>query len=596
MMKRLNLCWRIAVLVCLIHGSLSVAAPLNNIPKQTVTGSRSVGTFGWNYAYDIEFKDGQVKVSIEVKLQPDAGATQAQIDAVKDTWESGVENMWNGKFNIVKDGTWSYPVVFDVIFVDPHHTVKVAPGQHGVAGKVTNMTHWHAGDTGAVAAHEFGHMFGLWDEYSAGAKDPSGPILDGTSIMGSVGPGAAPKARHFQPFADWLKSKSPTQTFTVEPKVTGVSTIGPLSNFDVYNNSGTNANDYELKLKGVKKADVTGTFNGYGNPPTMTDTTDGVDIRWSGGDIPSGQYRHFGVRLKNGVNPEGASSTWTYNSAVIAANVGVGVQHYWSPAVITPNGIAASIRNVSDEPLRISYRYSMVLPEPIPLDDLTRDLVVPWMNGGAWTSLMFLDPGQFVTNIFPLNEPGNAIVGQVQVFSPANPLEPLVFFTNEGVGLELSPPHGLVTGDFDFNDDWSVDDLDDMATAVGDPAAFMVLHGLSFDELLELGDLDQNGVFDPQDEMLAHQWVPTGQAMGYPVILLNDPYADFDGDGDVDQIDFAAVQECVSGDGHWYPEDLQHCYMFDGDHDGDVDSDDMDTFELCASGPGIMADVTCDGP
>ncbi|GMU22541.1 MAG: hypothetical protein AMXMBFR13_26260 [Phycisphaerae bacterium] len=64
---------------------------------------------------------------------------------------------------------------------------------------------------------------------------------------------------------------------------------------------------------------------------------------------------------------------------------------------------------------------------------------------------------------------------------------------------------------------------------------------------------------------------------------------DADGDGDVDQEDFAAYQLCYSVAGLG-----AGCECFDADGDTDVDSNDLGAFEACASGPDIMADETCD--
>jgi len=77
-----------------------------------------------------------------------------------------------------------------------------------------------------------------------------------------------------------------------------------------------------------------------------------------------------------------------------------------------------------------------------------------------------------------------------------------------------------------------------------------------------------------------------------PVITLcNDPKADSDGDGDVDQDDFAAFQACYTGTGGGVPDG---CRCFNTDGDDDIDSTDLGKFEDCASGPAIPADPTCD--
>jgi hypothetical protein len=79
--------------------------------------------------------------------------------------------------------------------------------------------------------------------------------------------------------------------------------------------------------------------------------------------------------------------------------------------------------------------------------------------------------------------------------------------------------------------------------------------------------------------------------------VCHDPFADADGDGDVDQDDFARFQICFTGDATGDPLGTfppQNCECFDTDGDGDVDGADFTAFQACASGPGIPADATCD--
>jgi M6 family metalloprotease-like protein len=89
---------------------------------------------------------------------------------------------------------------------------------------------WDTLDTGLVAAHEFGHMLGLFDEYTGGATDPAGELIDSTSIMGSTSPGAKPYARHYEGFRSWLAAKDPQEQFTVvpEPQTTLLVMVGIL--------------------------------------------------------------------------------------------------------------------------------------------------------------------------------------------------------------------------------------------------------------------------------------------------------------------------------------------------------------------------------
>jgi len=84
-------------------------------------------------------------------------------------------------------------------------------------------------------------------------------------------------------------------------------------------------------------------------------------------------------------------------------------------------------------------------------------------------------------------------------------------------------------------------------------------------------------------------------------LICYDPFADADGDADVDQDDFGAFQACFTGAAGGGPVDGV-CACFDRpepgfpDGDGDIDELDLDAFEACASGPEIAADTTCDDP
>jgi hypothetical protein len=71
---------------------------------------------------------------------------------------------------------------------------------------------------------------------------------------------------------------------------------------------------------------------------------------------------------------------------------------------------------------------------------------------------------------------------------------------------------------------------------------------------------------------------------------------DADGDLDVDQVDFAYLQNCISGDGNVAGVDLPTiaCHCFDTDGDEDVDGLDFEDFLPCVSGANVPADPACD--
>jgi hypothetical protein len=70
-----------------------------------------------------------------------------------------------------------------------------------------------------------------------------------------------------------------------------------------------------------------------------------------------------------------------------------------------------------------------------------------------------------------------------------------------------------------------------------------------------------------------------------------DPFADLDGDGDVDQDDFGFFQACLTDS----PGGAElRCGCADRDHDGSVDRADLMAFLACKDGAGLPATVECD--
>jgi hypothetical protein len=72
----------------------------------------------------------------------------------------------------------------------------------------------------------------------------------------------------------------------------------------------------------------------------------------------------------------------------------------------------------------------------------------------------------------------------------------------------------------------------------------------------------------------------------FPPGLCHTPSADADGDGDVDQSDFAVFQLCYNPGGP-IPVVDDYCTCFDRDGNSEVDQADFNAFDACASGPGL---------
>jgi len=68
---------------------------------------------------------------------------------------------------------------------------------------------------------------------------------------------------------------------------------------------------------------------------------------------------------------------------------------------------------------------------------------------------------------------------------------------------------------------------------------------------------------------------------------------DFDGDGDVDMVDFGHLQRCYSGAA--VPQNLPTCQAAKLDGDDDVDLNDFAIFQGCLSGAGVIANPNCAG-
>ena len=171
-------------------------------------------------------------------------AHEAQAKVILETWKRDIENAWNDKFDLRRDGCGSadprccrYRVRVNVTFTQI--PVEKMDGNTIVLGteRVRSDSYaWSMGDgRAALAPHEFGHHLGCPDEYKGAASvdtSVNGPDVklgvDPTSMMGNVPKeGATPalypvKARHFDIIKQHLSAmfreqKGITMTFTAVP-------------------------------------------------------------------------------------------------------------------------------------------------------------------------------------------------------------------------------------------------------------------------------------------------------------------------------------------------------------------------------------------
>ncbi len=193
-----------------LFSTASNAGLITNIATETVSYSilsqNPWGNFTWTASYDIGFVDQDLLIDVDVFLTDDDPGS-----ALRDIWEEGIESIWSNAFDL-SDGTYFYDTVFNVDWLSTNagadHTVYVTEGDGNV-----NLTHWYTGRPsgysynrqGVIAAHEFGHMIGLFDEYSGGALNPE-ELIRNNSIMGRNL--SLPRTDHFDAFLEWAQINS----------------------------------------------------------------------------------------------------------------------------------------------------------------------------------------------------------------------------------------------------------------------------------------------------------------------------------------------------------------------------------------------------
>jgi hypothetical protein len=153
--------------------TLMLRERLTSLARQEISFDVSECIYEWTARYEQIWSH----VHVRVQLNPDANIPAATMATLRTTWENAIENRWSNRWSIGRPGEATCPLTFDVEWVNnnAHHTVRVQTGPAR-----SNMTLWDTSDTGAVAAHEFGHMHGNPDEYTDMACPNRNPVNTGT--------------------------------------------------------------------------------------------------------------------------------------------------------------------------------------------------------------------------------------------------------------------------------------------------------------------------------------------------------------------------------------------------------------------------------
>jgi hypothetical protein len=152
------------------------------------------------YSSRAAFQQTWSHIIVRIRLNPDAGISAATMNTLRTTWQTGIQNTWSNRWGCGRSGEATCPLTFEVQWVsnNEHHAVQVRPGSAR-----SNTAVWDTSDTGAVAAHEFGHFLGNSDEYTDTSCPSRNPVNSGT-IMDNNSNNIP--ARLMQRFADNLGS------------------------------------------------------------------------------------------------------------------------------------------------------------------------------------------------------------------------------------------------------------------------------------------------------------------------------------------------------------------------------------------------------
>jgi hypothetical protein len=154
-------------------GRVSLRARLERMAQREHSFRVSECIYGWTAA----FQQTWSHIRIRIRLDPDEGIAGATMNNLRDTWRTGIQGVWSNRWGVGHRGEVTLPLTFEVQWVanNSHHTVRVRRGPER-----SNMLTWDTDDTGAVAAHECGHMFGHEDEYTDVNCPDRSPVNTGT--------------------------------------------------------------------------------------------------------------------------------------------------------------------------------------------------------------------------------------------------------------------------------------------------------------------------------------------------------------------------------------------------------------------------------
>jgi hypothetical protein len=152
----------------------------------------------WLASYDVEFTGGECVITVFVRINRDAGVTEAQATQVRRQTRRAFQRFWDNRFEFEdQDSGEVFPVRVKLEGVErrQHLTVQL----HAGAGR-DDLENWFVDSDSNDRAHELGHQIGMYDEYvdatvanRATAASPG--VFSDHSIMGDYPNEGAGRAR-----------------------------------------------------------------------------------------------------------------------------------------------------------------------------------------------------------------------------------------------------------------------------------------------------------------------------------------------------------------------------------------------------------------
>lgn len=202
-----------AALIVLLLLVTSTSAAALTIPWETRFGHNSSGPVSWTYSYDIGLVDNVLMIDVDIAF---IGAARPGA-ALRQRWESGIEGIWS-------TDRYSVPIHFNVDWVkagrgDQTVTIIRGPGPWSLrTWYMGNPSGWGRRYHEEIAAHEFGHMIGLYDEYAGAPLDPlTGRVNTGGLMQTLDGPTLD---HYYEAFLAWYEERgeAPLAPLVPEPE------------------------------------------------------------------------------------------------------------------------------------------------------------------------------------------------------------------------------------------------------------------------------------------------------------------------------------------------------------------------------------------